>query len=251
MLACENPWVKASRPELWLSRRPVDFRTELPHGPDPCVVKLESLAATDESRCSTRVRRIAACTARSQKPGSLTKSGPTNGDRSQPARAAYGSGFLAQPPQPAAQNAVGGSVEFAGSLGTQVVKVFDLAVARTGLRDVGAREGGFDPMTVESEEWDHKVYYPDARRLQIRVTGDRRTGRLLGAQIVGDGRGQVAQRIDIFAAAMFAELAVADLVAMDLSYTPPLGPPWMLSRQRQMPGWPPSDPEPPARTRTQ
>lgn len=126
----------------------------------------------------------------------------------------------------AGENAVGGSVEFAGSLGTQVVKVFDLAVARTGLRDVDAREGGFDPRTVEIEEWDHKIYYPDARRLQIRVTGDRRTGRLLGAQIVGDGRGQVAKRVDIFAAAMFAELAVADLLAMDLSYTPPFGAPW-------------------------
>ncbi len=96
----------------------------------------------------------------------------------------------------AGENAVGGSAEFAGSLGTQVVKVFNLAAARTGLRDADAREGGFDPVTVESEEWDHKVYYPGANRLQMRVTGDRRTGRLLGAQIVGDRRGQVAKRID-------------------------------------------------------
>lgn len=126
----------------------------------------------------------------------------------------------------AGDNAAGGAAEFAGSLGTQVVKVFDLAVARTGLRDVDAREGGFDPLTVENEDWDHKVYYPDARRLSLRITGDRRTGRLLGAQIVGDHRGQVAKRIDIFAAALYAELKVADLPAMDLSYTPPFGAPW-------------------------
>jgi len=43
---------------------------------------------------------------------------------------------------------------------------------------------------------------------------------------VGDHRGQVAKRIDIFAAALYAELKVADLPAMDLSYTPPFGAPW-------------------------
>lgn len=72
----------------------------------------------------------------------------------------------------AGENAVGRSEEFGGSLGTPVVKVFDLAVARTGLRDAEARDAGFDPVTVESEEWDHKAYYPNARRLRFRVTGD-------------------------------------------------------------------------------
>ena len=76
----------------------------------------------------------------------------------------------------AGDNAAGGSAEFAGSLGTQVVKVFDLAAARTGLRDVDARQGGFDPLTVEAEDWDHNAYYPDARRLRLRLTGDRGNG---------------------------------------------------------------------------
>lgn len=92
-----------------------------------------------------------------------------------------------------------------------MVKVLDLAVARMGLRDPEAREAGFDSLTVEVEEWDHKVYYPGAHRLRIRVTGDRRSGRLLGAQIVGDHRGQVAKRIDVFAAALYTGLGVADL----------------------------------------
>ena len=126
----------------------------------------------------------------------------------------------------AGENAVGGSAEFGGSLGTQVVKVFDLAVARTGLRDAEAEQAGFQPRTVEVEEWDHKAYYPGAHTLSMRITGDRRTGRLLGAQIVGDHRAQVAKRIDIFAAALFSELLVGDLVAMDLSYTPPFAAPW-------------------------
>jgi NADPH-dependent 2,4-dienoyl-CoA reductase/sulfur reductase-like enzyme len=126
----------------------------------------------------------------------------------------------------AGENAVGGRAEFAGSLGTQVVKVFDLAVARTGLRDAEALDAGYQSFTVETEEWDHKVYYPGATRLHIRVTGDRSSGKLLGAQIVGDHRAQVAKRIDIFAAAIYCGLNVADLERMDLSYTPPFSAPW-------------------------
>jgi NADPH-dependent 2,4-dienoyl-CoA reductase/sulfur reductase-like enzyme len=59
------------------------------------------------------------------------------------------------------------------------VKVFDLAVARTGLHDDAARAAGFDPLTVESTPWHHNAYYPGAHRLHMRVTGERRTGRLL------------------------------------------------------------------------
>jgi hypothetical protein len=82
--------------------------------------------------------------------------------------------------QIAGENALGGQASFAGSLGTQVVKVFDLAVARTGIRDAEAAEAGHDPVTVGSEEFDHTAYYPGARRLRLRATGDRTTGRLLG-----------------------------------------------------------------------
>jgi NADPH-dependent 2,4-dienoyl-CoA reductase/sulfur reductase-like enzyme len=126
----------------------------------------------------------------------------------------------------AGENAVGGRREFAGSLGTQVVKVFDVVVARTGLRDVEAQQAGCDPLTVESTSWDHKVYYPGAHELRMRVTGDRRTGRLLGAQMVGHVQGEVAKRIDIFAAALYAGMAVDELNALDLSYTPPVSSPW-------------------------
>jgi len=126
----------------------------------------------------------------------------------------------------AGENAVGGNAEFAGSLGTQVVKVFELAIARTGLWDSEASEAGFDPMTVESEFWDHKVYYPGAHRLRIRVTGERRSGRLLGAQMVGHYQGEVAKRIDIFATALFHQMEVDKLSDLDLSYTPPFSNPW-------------------------
>jgi NADPH-dependent 2,4-dienoyl-CoA reductase/sulfur reductase-like enzyme len=126
----------------------------------------------------------------------------------------------------AGANAVGGHQHFAGTLGTQVVKVFDLVIARTGLRDDEARDGGCDPLTVETAQWDHKVYYPGAQELRIRLTGDRQTGRLLGAQMVGCLSTEVAKRIDVIATALFHEMEVDGLNDLDLAYTPPVSSPW-------------------------
>jgi NADPH-dependent 2,4-dienoyl-CoA reductase/sulfur reductase-like enzyme len=126
----------------------------------------------------------------------------------------------------AGETAVGGDREFAGSLGTQVVKVFELAVARTGLRDLEAADAVYDPVTVGSVQFDHKAYYPGAHQLHLRITGDRQTGQLLGTQLVGDHRAEVAKRIDIPAGAMFHQMTVDGLSDLDLSYTPPFGSPW-------------------------
>ena len=126
----------------------------------------------------------------------------------------------------AGENAVGGNREFAGSLGTQVVKIFDQAAARTGLRDHEAAAAGFDPVTVQSEADDHKAYYPGSHRITIRFTGDRRTGRLLGVQLFGHRHAEIAKRIDIAATAIFHNMTVDGLSDLDLSYTPPLGSPW-------------------------
>ena len=126
----------------------------------------------------------------------------------------------------AGENAIGGNREFAGVLGAQVVKVFDLAAARTGLRDVHARDAGFSPWSVDSEADDHKAYYPGARSIRMRVTADAGTGRLLGMQMVGHKDAAVAKRIDIAAAAIHHGMTVGELADLDLSYTPPLGSPW-------------------------
>jgi NADPH-dependent 2,4-dienoyl-CoA reductase/sulfur reductase-like enzyme len=126
----------------------------------------------------------------------------------------------------AGETAVGGDRAFAGSLGTQVVKVFELAVARTGLRDPDAHEAGFDPLTVGSVQYDHKAYYPGAHQLHIRITGHQTSGQLLGAQLVGDHRAEVAKRIDIPANGLFHHMTVDELNDLDLSYTPPFGSPW-------------------------
>jgi NADPH-dependent 2,4-dienoyl-CoA reductase/sulfur reductase-like enzyme len=126
----------------------------------------------------------------------------------------------------AGENALGGNREFAGSLGTQVVKIFDQAAARTGLRDHEAAAAGFDPVTVESEADDHKAYYPGSHRIAMRFTGDRGTGRLLGVQLFGHRHAEIAKRIDIAATAIFHSMTVDAVSDLDLSYTPPLGSPW-------------------------
>jgi NADPH-dependent 2,4-dienoyl-CoA reductase/sulfur reductase-like enzyme len=126
----------------------------------------------------------------------------------------------------AGENALGGNRQFAGSLGTQVVKIFDQAAARTGLRDHEGAAAGFDPVTAGSEADDHKAYYPGSHKIAMRVTGDRRTGRLLGLQLFGHKNAEIAKRIDIAAAAIFHGMTVDAVSDLDLSYTPPLGSPW-------------------------
>jgi NADPH-dependent 2,4-dienoyl-CoA reductase/sulfur reductase-like enzyme len=126
----------------------------------------------------------------------------------------------------AGENALGGNRLFAGSLGTQVVKIFDQAAARTGLRDHEAAAAGFDPVTVEAQADDHKAYYPGSHRITMRVTGDRASGRLLGLQLFGHKNAEIAKRVDIAATAIFHGMTVEAVSDLDLSYTPPLGSPW-------------------------
>ncbi|MCL5972225.1 MAG: CoA-disulfide reductase, partial [Firmicutes bacterium] len=81
-------------------------------------------------------------------------------------------------------------------------------------------------VTVECTTWDHKAYYPGAHEITLRITGDKNTGQLLGAQLLGHWEGAIAKRVDIFAMALYQAMAVSDLLQADLSYTPPFGSPW-------------------------
>lgn len=128
----------------------------------------------------------------------------------------------------AGENALGGDARFAGSLGTQVIKVFDLVAARTGLREheALAADRGWSPVTTASSPDDHKAYYPGATPIAIRITGDEASGKLLGAQLVGHRSAEVAKRVDTYATALFHSMSVDTVSELDLSYTPPLGSPW-------------------------
>lgn len=126
----------------------------------------------------------------------------------------------------AGENAIGGDARFAGSLGTQVVKVFDLVAARTGLRDHEAVSAGYTPLSGTAIADDHKAYYPGAKPLSIRITGDTDNGLLLGAQLVGARGAEIAKRVDTYAVALHHGMTVDAMSDLDLSYTPPLGSPW-------------------------
>lgn len=126
----------------------------------------------------------------------------------------------------AGENAIGGNARFAGSLGTQVVKVFDVVAARTGLRDHEAAAADYAPHSYTAVADDHKRYYPGATPISIRITGDARDGRLLGAQLVGARGAEISKRVVTYATALHHGMTVAGMSDLDLSYTPPLGSPW-------------------------
>ena len=126
----------------------------------------------------------------------------------------------------AGENAIGGDTRFAGSLGTQVVKVFDVVAARTGLRDHEATAAGLAPHSHTAIADDHKRYYPGATPVSIRITGDTNDGRLLGAQLVGSRGAEISKRVDTYATSLHHRMTVAAMSDLDLSYTPPLGSPW-------------------------
>lgn len=128
----------------------------------------------------------------------------------------------------AGENAIGGDARFAGSLGTQVVKVFDLVAARTGLREheAIAAQRGWAPVTTASAPDDHKAYYPGATPIHTRITGDQSSGLLLGAQLVGHRGAEIAKRVDTYATALYHHMTIPEFSSLDLSYTPPLGSPW-------------------------
>jgi NADPH-dependent 2,4-dienoyl-CoA reductase/sulfur reductase-like enzyme len=110
---------------------------------------------------------------------------------------------------------------YAGVVGTNVVKVFRLEVARTGLSLEEALSVGFDAAETETETLSRAGYYPGASKIYTRLVTDR-TGRLLGAQMVG--REGVAQRVDVYAAALHSGLKADDLERLDLAYAPPFAP---------------------------
>jgi NADPH-dependent 2,4-dienoyl-CoA reductase/sulfur reductase-like enzyme len=118
----------------------------------------------------------------------------------------------------------GGVAEFPGVLGTAIAKICDYEVGRTGLREEDARRAGFDPVSARVESTTRAGYFPGATKMTVKAIADRRTGRLLGGQIIGkDG---AAKRIDVMAAGIWNEMTVEEFAMLDLSYAPPFGPLW-------------------------
>jgi NADPH-dependent 2,4-dienoyl-CoA reductase/sulfur reductase-like enzyme len=121
-------------------------------------------------------------------------------------------------------NIGGGYATFPGVVGTAVSKLCDLEVGRTGLREREAIRAGFEYVTARIESTTRAGYFPGTKPLTIKVLAEKRSGRLLGAQIVG--REGAAKRIDVLATAITCGMTVEEMTSLDLSYAPPFSPVW-------------------------
>ncbi len=119
----------------------------------------------------------------------------------------------------AADNICGIERTYKGSLGSSVMKAFDLTIAATGLTAKAAEAAGLDFDSVILSPASHATYYPGAQSMTMKVLFERPTGRILGAQIIG--RDGVDKRIDVLATAIKAGMDAYDLTELDLAYAPP------------------------------
>lgn len=118
----------------------------------------------------------------------------------------------------AGDSMTGGSLEFRGILGTGIFKIFDMTVAQTGLSEREAHELGYDVVVCHNIK-PNKPEYMQGKEMIIKGIADKKTGRLLGVQIVGyEG---VDKRVDVFVTAITFKAKVEDLFHLDLAYAPP------------------------------
>ena len=118
----------------------------------------------------------------------------------------------------AGDSITGGNLEFRGILGTGIFKIFDMTVAQTGLSEREAVEEGYDVVVCHNIK-PNKPEYMGGKEMVIKGIADKKTGRLLGVQIVGfEG---IDKRIDVFVTAITFKAKVEDLFHLDLAYAPP------------------------------
>lgn len=108
-----------------------------------------------------------------------------------------------------------------GSLGTAIVRVFDLQVASTGLSEFQLRGLKINHKIVHVTANNHAGYYPDATSIVLKLIFELESGQIFGAQAIG--KEGVDKRIDILSTAIKAKLTVFDLPELELTYAPPFG----------------------------
>ena len=121
-------------------------------------------------------------------------------------------------------NLAGSYATFPGVIGTAVSKVCQLEIARTGLRERDAERAGFAYVTVTVRSGTKAAYFPGTQQMTVKMMAERRSGRLLGVQIIG--REGSAKRIDTAATALWNRMTVEEMTALDLAYAPPFSPVW-------------------------
>ncbi|HET8911758.1 MAG TPA: CoA-disulfide reductase [Ktedonobacteraceae bacterium] len=113
----------------------------------------------------------------------------------------------------------GKKATYKGTLGTAVVKVFDLTVATTGLNEKTLRRLGWKYQVVHTHPSSHATYYPGSSTFALKLLFQPETGSIYGAQ--GVGKEGVDKRIDVLATAIKGGLTVFDLPDLELAYAPP------------------------------
>ncbi|CAB4329710.1 unannotated protein [freshwater metagenome] len=107
------------------------------------------------------------------------------------------------------------------TIGTAIVKVFDLMIAATGWNEKRLIAAGRPHMVIHTHPNNHAGYYPDAKQIALKLIFDPTTGEILGAQGVGlDG---VDKRIDVVATAIRGGITAPELADLELAYAPPFG----------------------------
>ncbi len=121
----------------------------------------------------------------------------------------------------AADNIAGYESVYTGTQGSAVLKLFDMTVATTGLNEKSAGLAGIDYDKTYTYSASHATYYPGAAQMSIKALWDKRTLKIIGAQIVGfDG---VDKRMDVLATAIRFGAKITDLTTLELCYAPPFG----------------------------
>ncbi|EOB2765084.1 FAD-dependent oxidoreductase [Enterococcus hirae] len=108
-----------------------------------------------------------------------------------------------------------------GSLGTSIVRVFDLTAASTGLTERMAQQANLPFSVVHVSGKDHASYYPEATDILLKLIFHPKTGEIYGAQ--GVGAKGVDKRIDSLATAIKGQLTIFDLPELEFTYAPPFG----------------------------
>lgn len=121
----------------------------------------------------------------------------------------------------AADNIAGCESVYTGTQGSAVLKLFDMTVATTGLNEKSVTAAGIDYDKTYTYSASHATYYPGAAQMSIKTLWDKKTLKIIGAQIVGfDG---VDKRMDVLATAIRFGAKITDLTTLELCYAPPFG----------------------------
>lgn len=119
----------------------------------------------------------------------------------------------------AADNIAGIDSEYTGTQGSSVLKLFDMTIATTGLNEKSAKAAGIDYDKAYTYSASHASYYPGGKNMSVKALWDKKTLKLIGAQIVGfDG---VDKRMDVLATAIRFGAKITDLTSLELCYAPP------------------------------